>query len=186
MCAKTCGYCGGAPPATSANPVPSGDACTDVAPGDGSTCAQRVEWRSCQQSWMKEKGLCNRSCGRCTSALPPTPSTPPPAQTCFDKAPGDGTTCKQRVAWGSCKESWLREKGLCARSCGRCSVAPAGPPPSTASCADKAPSDGTSCAQRLAWGSCRCAHSACTVLLCAALHAVTAQRAELCYKSCVT
>lgn len=54
-------------------------------------CSQWVEWGTCEESWMIERNVCNRSCGRCTedeiiepdplqsSCMAPTEPSAPPA-----------------------------------------------------------------------------------------------------------
>eukprot|EP01026_Neomeris_dumetosa_P051416 TRINITY_DN4527_c0_g1_i12.p1 TRINITY_DN4527_c0_g1~~TRINITY_DN4527_c0_g1_i12.p1 ORF type:complete len:467 (-),score=57.70 TRINITY_DN4527_c0_g1_i12:431-1831(-) len=42
------------------------------------------------------------------------------AYQCYDYLPTREGTCADRIAWGSCEESWMREKYFCARSCGFC------------------------------------------------------------------
>lgn len=64
------------------------------------------------------------------------PEPPPPAQTCTDNINEDepDLPCSQWVEWGTCDESWMIERNVCDRSCGRCTgdeIVPAPAPVNT-------------------------------------------------------
>lgn len=53
---------------------------------------------------------------------PETKSEPAPVadEDCKDVPPRDDFTCEDHKGWGNCKEQWLINDGLCAKTCGRC------------------------------------------------------------------
>lgn len=60
---------------------------------------------ACSQEWLIRGGYCQQTCGVCANPQPtPVPSQPVPAPAvCSDTPPSDGTTCAQRLTWGSCR-----------------------------------------------------------------------------------
>ncbi|KAG1661973.1 hypothetical protein FOA52_007145 [Chlamydomonas sp. UWO 241] len=144
-CDVTCGRCvssgggtsgGSTPPPRPPPPLGSSNVCVDKTPSDGISCAQRMSWGNCGDSWMVDGGYCDATCGRCGSS-----------GVCVDTTPTDGISCAQRMSWGNCGDSWMVGGGFCDATCGRCGS-------SDGACVDKQVNDGYTCAQRLSWGNC--------------------------------
>eukprot|EP01023_Acetabularia_acetabulum_P042189 TRINITY_DN4154_c0_g1_i3.p1 TRINITY_DN4154_c0_g1~~TRINITY_DN4154_c0_g1_i3.p1 ORF type:complete len:446 (-),score=70.91 TRINITY_DN4154_c0_g1_i3:193-1386(-) len=143
-----------------------GESCYDFLPAKEGKCSERVAWGSCSEAWMSEKFYCAVSCNLCDQQLSKNYACLPDFEDCqkscggedniqefacfrqlkksecvcsiemqvksastsifgssgdcVDYLPSDEGTCANRLAWGSCKESWMREKNYCQKTCGFC------------------------------------------------------------------
>ncbi|GMH41817.1 hypothetical protein BSKO_09727 [Bryopsis sp. KO-2023] len=83
--------------------------CHDVTPVGRMSCGDHKAWGRCDESWMKKKGLCALTCGRCSFLTE-----------CLDIPSPDGSTCEDIVNNAKCNDPYTIAGGYCEKSCSRC------------------------------------------------------------------
>eukprot|EP01026_Neomeris_dumetosa_P072647 TRINITY_DN7403_c0_g1_i3.p1 TRINITY_DN7403_c0_g1~~TRINITY_DN7403_c0_g1_i3.p1 ORF type:complete len:633 (-),score=91.76 TRINITY_DN7403_c0_g1_i3:446-2257(-) len=121
--------------------------CYDFLPRKEGTCADRVEWGSCSESWMSEKFYCAISCEMCDDALSARYDCLPEFEACYEQC--DGVDNIQEFA---CFRELQKSECDCSKEVKRLS---AGEDDFVIEeCSDFLPAKEGTCQQRKEWGSC--------------------------------
>eukprot|EP01023_Acetabularia_acetabulum_P063866 TRINITY_DN8108_c1_g1_i1.p1 TRINITY_DN8108_c1_g1~~TRINITY_DN8108_c1_g1_i1.p1 ORF type:complete len:610 (+),score=97.18 TRINITY_DN8108_c1_g1_i1:125-1954(+) len=122
--------------------------CYNYLPTSEGICAQRVEWGSCQESWMSEKFYCAISCGLCDEQLSQEYDCLTDFKQCVNQCDGE-----QNMAEFACFRDLKKSECRCSKEIKRVASSVQDDIP-TGDCVDFLPENEGTCALRKSWGSC--------------------------------